>query len=283
MGMQFLDFPKSSQPGQDLGSVVDCRCEVTQSVPTECFKRNWSQHGGLPRPKNVNGLYNSFPSYSFLGTIRPVYPLLRCVLRTKIDILGAKGQEAMRMVCRLAREVLDIMAAEIKPGVTTDYLDEICHKACIERDSYPSPLNYNHFPKSLYTSRILLDGDIINFDISLYRGGYHAGVDEAYYVGDRAKADPSSVRVVETTRDFLDMALELVKPGTPILELGRVIEKHARSRNCNGGHGINTEFYLLPRMPHMARTSQWDPRLVYWPDDWTNVTADGKRTAQSCA
>lgn len=54
--------------------------------------------------------------------------------RSKIDLLDAKGQEAMRKVCKLSREVLDIVAAEIKPGVTTDYLDEVCHKACVERD-----------------------------------------------------------------------------------------------------------------------------------------------------
>lgn len=54
--------------------------------------------------------------------------------RTKIDILDAKGQEAMRKVCRFAREVLDITAAELRPGITTDYLDEVCHKACVERD-----------------------------------------------------------------------------------------------------------------------------------------------------
>lgn len=58
----------------------------------------------------------------------------RFVNRNKFDILDAKGQEAMRKVCRLGREVLDIVAAEVKPGVTTDYLDEICHKASIERD-----------------------------------------------------------------------------------------------------------------------------------------------------
>lgn len=52
----------------------------------------------------------------------------------KIDILDARGQEAMRKVCRLARQVLDIVAAELKPGVTTDYLDEVCHRACVERD-----------------------------------------------------------------------------------------------------------------------------------------------------
>ena len=54
--------------------------------------------------------------------------------RSKWELLDAKGQEAMRKVCRLAREVLDITAAAVKPGVTTDYLDEVCHNACIERE-----------------------------------------------------------------------------------------------------------------------------------------------------
>lgn len=58
----------------------------------------------------------------------------RFINRNKIDILDAKGQEAMRKVCRLGREVLDIIAAEVRPGVTTDYLDEVCHKASVERE-----------------------------------------------------------------------------------------------------------------------------------------------------
>lgn len=58
----------------------------------------------------------------------------RSLDRNKIELLDEKGQEAMRKVCRLAREVLDITAAAIKPGVTTDYLDEICHNACVERE-----------------------------------------------------------------------------------------------------------------------------------------------------
>ncbi|KAL4925024.1 putative methionine aminopeptidase, type I [Aspergillus undulatus] len=314
----------------------------------DCFKKNWSQHktihktadgksnngtvrrivppGLTSNPDPGSGLYNPFPQIAFTGTVRPVYPLSpmrmvprsikhpdwaadgvpkaeRRLSRTKIDILDAKGQEAMRKVCRLAREVLDITAAAV------------CHKACVERESYPSPLNYNHFPKSLCTSvnevichgipdqRILLDGDIINLDISLYHGGYHADVNETYYVGDRAKADPDSVRVIETTRECLDKAIELVKPGTPIREFGRVIEKHANSRNCNvvttwGGHGINKEFHPPPWIPHYGKNKAvgvckpgmtftiepilalGKPREIYWPDDWTNVTVDGKRTAQ---
>lgn len=54
--------------------------------------------------------------------------------RNKFDLLDAAGQDAMRKVCKLGREVLDIVAAEIKPGVTTDYLDEVCHNASIERN-----------------------------------------------------------------------------------------------------------------------------------------------------
>ena len=113
-------------------------------------------------PDPVVGLYNPFPAYSFTGSVRPVYPLsaMRTVPksikhpdwaftgipkreqrlnRSKIDLLDAKGREAMRKVCRLAREVLDITAAELKPGITTDYLDEVCHKACIERDVSATP------------------------------------------------------------------------------------------------------------------------------------------------
>ncbi|KAL8968987.1 MAG: hypothetical protein Q9183_002215, partial [Haloplaca sp. 2 TL-2023] len=198
--------------------------------------------------------------------------------RSKIDILDAKGQNGMRK-------------------------------------SYPSPLNYNHFPKSLCTSpnevvchgipdqRILLDGDILNLDISLYHGGYHADLNETYYIGDRAKDDPDSVRVIETTRECLDKAIDIVKPGTPFGAFGKVIEQHAKSRGCSviatwGGHGINTEFHPPPWIPHYSKnkavgvckagmTFTIEPiltvgkaREVYWPDNWTNATVDGNRTAQ---
>ncbi|KAG8158645.1 hypothetical protein KVR01_011767 [Diaporthe batatas] len=304
----------------------------------DCFKRNWGQHKVLHKTVQGTRQYNPFPTFSFTGSVRPVYPLspMRTLPksikrpdwaetgvparemrlnRSKIDILDAEAQQAMRKVCRLAREVLDITAAELKPGITTDYLDEVCHRACIERDAYPSPLNYNRFPKSLCTSpneiichgipdqRILLDGDILNLDISLYHGGYHADLNETYYIGDRAKANPDVVRLVETTRECLNKAIEIVKPGTLIREFGKVIEKHARSRNCGvvatwGGHGINSEFHPPPWIPHYAKNKAvgvckpgmtftiepilalGKPREVYWPDEWTNATVDGKWTAQ---
>lgn len=303
----------------------------------ECFKKSWSEHKALHKSQTT-GVYNPFPAFHYSGPVRPVYPLsAKRVIpksiphpewsedgipkyrarpgRAKVDILDAKAQDAMRKVCRLAREVLDIAAAAIRPGITTDYIDEIVHKACIERNSYPSPLNYNHFPKSVCTSpnevichgipdqRVLLDGDILNLDVTLYHEGYHGDLNETYYVGDKAKADPDAVRVVETARECLDLAIQAVKPGTPIREFGNIIEKHAKSRNCSTirtycGHGINTLFHCAPNVPHYAKnktpgeakpgmTFTIEPMIalgsyrdITWPDNWTSTTIDGKRTAQ---
>lgn len=306
----------------------------------DCFKRNWAGHKSMHQAAQAKSqnVFNPFPTYNFTGPLRPVYPLSprrpvpksiphpdyaetgiprssRLLNRNKIEILDAKSQEGMRKVCSLAREVLDIVAAELKPGVTTDYLDEVCHKACIERNSYPSPLNYNYFPKSICTSvnevichgipdqRVLLDGDIVNLDVTLYHEGFHGDLNETYYVGDRAKADPDTVRVVETARDCLNEAIKMVKPGTLIRDFGNTIEKLAKERNCSVirtycGHGINSIFHCPPNVPHYAKnkavgeckpgmTFTIEPMIalgkyrdVTWPDNWTSTTIDGKRTAQ---
>ena len=115
----------------------------------------------------------------------------------------------------------------------------------LSAQSYPSPLNYVNFPKSICTSinevichgipdqRKLVDGDIINLDITLYHGGFHGDINETYYVGDKAKANPDTVRVVETSRDCLDEAIKLVKPGMLFRDPGNVIEKLAKQRNCS--------------------------------------------------
>lgn len=112
----------------------------------------------VSEPDPATGHFNPFPTFPYTGTLRPVYPLSPrravpkkikhpdyagdgqpkseqvFVGRRNITILNKQEQEAMRKVCRLAREVLDIAAAEVRPGITTDYLDEVVHKACLERD-----------------------------------------------------------------------------------------------------------------------------------------------------
>ncbi|KAJ6256712.1 hypothetical protein Dda_8578 [Drechslerella dactyloides] len=321
--------------------------------------KDW--HKPTPYPSNpATGTHDPFPNYPYTGSLRPVYPLspYRSVpdhiarpdyaedgiprseaifsRASKIQILNETEIEAMRVVCRLGREILDIAAAAVRPGITTDEIDEITHKATIERNvscpsnchdgdeaatltqsaqSYPSPLRYNHFPKSLCTSvneaichgipdqRPLEDGDIINIDISVYHGGFHADLNETYYVGEKAKADPDTVRVVETSRECLDKAIEIVKPGMLFRDPGNVIEKHAKSRNCSVvktycGHGTNRLFHCAPNVPHYAKNKAVGvakPGMCFtiepminlgtwrdktWPDNWTSTTADGARSAQ---
>lgn len=151
--------------------------------------------------------------------------------------------------------------------------------------------------------RPLQDGDIVNLDVTLYHEGYHGDLNETYYVGDKARADPDAVRVVETARECLDEAIKLVKPGTLFREFGNVIEKHAKSKNCSVirtyvGHGINAVFHAPPNIPHYAKnkavgeckpgmTFTIEPMIalgkyrdVTWPDNWTSTTVDGKKTAQ---
>jgi len=141
------------------------------------FLSNFITPKVVSEPDPDTGLYNPFPTFPYTGSLRPVYPLSEhrevpksikhpdyaadgvpksertFAGRSKIEILDKAGQEGMRKVCRLAREVLDIAAAAVRPGITTDYIDEIVHKACLERKvsfrvGFDSPIiNYSsHIP-----------------------------------------------------------------------------------------------------------------------------------------
>ncbi|KAH7930806.1 methionine aminopeptidase [Leucogyrophana mollusca] len=291
----------------------------------ECFKAGY-------------GTYNPFINYNYTGSMRPVYPLsAKREVPAHIPrpdyamhedgvptgevrrsgqpprILNAEEIEKMRHVCRLGREILDIAASHIRPGVTTDALDAIVHAATIERNAYPSPLNYRNFPKSVCTSvnevichgipdqRKLLEGDIVNIDVSLYYDGFHGDLNETYAVGE---IDEDSKKLIRTTRHCLDESIKICKPGALFRDIGKVIEPIARSNGCAvirsyTGHGINDLFHTAPNIPHYAKNkavgtmkagmvftiepminlgSNWD--LVHWDDSWTATTVDGKRSAQ---
>ncbi|KAK2466945.1 hypothetical protein APHAL10511_001203 [Amanita phalloides] len=138
----------------------------------------------------------------------------------------------MRTVCRLAREVLDIAASHIRPGITTDEIDEVVHDEIIKRNAYPSPLNYRHFPKSVCTSvnevichgipdrRKLQEGDIVNIDVTLYYDGFHGDVNETYPVGN---IDAESEKLLRVARRCLDEAIKLCKPGTLFRDIGKAM------------------------------------------------------------
>ncbi|EGC40464.1 hypothetical protein DICPUDRAFT_146582 [Dictyostelium purpureum] len=220
--------------------------------------------------------------------------------------------EIMRHLAKMSREVLDIAGNVAKVGMTTEEIDIIVHNAIVERGAYPSPLNYYQFPKSCCTSinevichgipdeRPLQDGDILNVDVSLYWKGYHCDLNETFLIGN---VDEQGKKLVQTAYECLELAIAICKPGVLYRELGNVIQKHAKKNGFSVvknfcGHGTGRLFHCVPDVPHysnnkavgvmkpghvftiepMINEGTWQDQ--FWPDGWTAVTADGKRSAQ---
>ncbi|XP_033625424.1 methionine aminopeptidase 1D, mitochondrial-like [Asterias rubens] len=191
------------------------------------------------------------------GTIRP-YPV----------VLNRDEADRMRDAGAMARKILDIGASYVKPGVTTDFIDEKIHAACLENRVYPSTLNYKGFPKSVCTSinnvvchgvpddRPLEEGDIVNVDFTVFMGGYHGDVSETYVVGS---VDGDGQRLIDAARLCLDEAIKKCGPQVPIAEIGNTIESIARAAGfhvCPSfvGHGIGRLFHCKPDIWHYANT-----------------------------
>ena len=221
--------------------------------------------------------------------------------------------ERMRHAGIVAAEVLRLAGEKVAVGITTDEIDVYVHDLCIERDSYPSPLNYNHFPKSVCTSvnevichgipdsRALQDGDIVNIDVTTYIGGVHGDTNATFFVGN---VDPASQQLVHVTEECMWHGIEAVQPGRPISDIGRAIESHAKKYRYGVvkafiGHGIGEQFHTDIQVLHyyderantimrpgmtftiepMITIGSWQHKMVF-DDNWTAITADGRRTAQ---
>ncbi|RMC13767.1 hypothetical protein DUI87_08849 [Hirundo rustica rustica] len=327
------DTPESGPYGEkEEVSSIACQevCGVEEDEKAKREVSSWSLEGDINT--------NPWSGYRYTGKLRPHYPLTPTrpvpsyiqrpdyadhplgmseseqALKgtSQIKVLSCEDIEGMRVVCRLAREVLDVAAMMVKPGVTTEEIDHAVHLACIARNCYPSPLNYYNFPKSCCTSvnevichgipdrRPLQEGDIVNVDITVYRNGYHGDLNETFYVGD---VDEGARRLVQTTYECLMQAIDAVKPGVRYRELGNIIQKHAQANGFSVvrsycGHGIHKLFHTAPNVPHYAKNKAvgvMKPGHVFtiepmiceggwqdetWPDGWTAVTRDGKRSAQ---
>jgi len=258
------------------------------------------------------------------GRISPMRPVPASIARPDYVATGVPRRrkesrvkspdviERMRRTCKLAAEVLVGTAEAVAPGVTTDELDAIAHDLAIAAGSYPSPLNYNGFPKSICTSvnevichgipdsRKLVSGDIVNLDITVYREGVHGDTNATYFVG---QPSAEARRLVEITDECLRRGIDAVRPGRPISDIGRAIEDHATAADLGVvrtfvGHGIGEQFHTELQIPHyyspQARTIMevgmvftiepmitiGSPREVVWDDGWTAVTEDRKLTAQ---
>lgn len=222
--------------------------------------------------------------------------------------------QKMRVAGRLAAEVLEMIEEYVKPGVTTAYLDKICHEYITEvQKAIPAPLNYKGFPKSICTSvnqvvchgipsdkKILKSGDIINIDVTVIFDGYHGDTSKMFYIG---QVPPFADRLCKVTQECLYMGIELVKPGARLGDIGHVIQQHAEKNYFSVvreycGHGIGKVFHEEPQVVHYGKpntgftlkegmTFTIEPMInagkaatKLKKDQWTVETKDGRLSAQ---
>jgi len=218
----------------------------------------------------------------------------------------------MRVAGQLAADALAEVGRHVRPGITTDELDAIGHAYLCARDAYPSTLGYRRFPKSLCTSvnevichgipdsTVLIEGDIVNVDITAFIGGVHGDTNATFLVG---QVDETARLLVERTQEATRRAIAAVAPGRPLNVVGRVIESYARRFGYGvvrdfTGHGIGTAFHTGLVVPHYddpkantileeGMTFTIEPMLTLgtheyeiWEDGWTVVTKDRLLSAQ---
>ena len=220
----------------------------------------------------------------------------------------------MRVAGKLAAEVLEMITPCVVPGISTGELDRICHDYIIDtQKSIPANVGYNGFEKTICSSvnqvichgipsenRILKDGDILNIDVTVIRDGWHGDTSKMFLVG---KTQPHNERLVKVTQECLYKAIEVVKPGAYLGDIGAVIQEHALKNHYSVvedycGHGIGQVYHEDPQVLHYGKkgiglrleeglTFTIEPMINQGTkytkvlrDGWTVETEDGRNSAQ---
>ena len=230
-----------------------------------------------------------------------------------VTIKTAVEQEKMRIAGKLAAHVLEYIGEFVKPGVSTEELNRVCHEHIVNiQGAVPAPLNYRGFPKSICTSvnhvvchgipgnKKLKDGDIINIDITIIKDGFHGDTSKMFLVGNPGIA---ARRISEVAQQAMNIGIDIVQPGVKLGDIGHVIQTHAEASGFSivreyCGHGIGREFHEDPQVLHygspgegmelrpgmtftiepMINAGKRQVKLL--PDGWTVVTKDHSLSAQ---
>lgn len=189
----------------------------------------------------------------------------------------------MRAACLLAAETLRMAGGLIKPGITTEAIDEAVHAFTVERGAVPAPLHYGAdpvrgippFPKSVCTSRnevvchgipspdeVLAEGDIINVDVTCILEGFHGDTSRTFLVGGVSEEAAQLVRVTE---ECMLRGIRSIRPDGRVRDIGSAIQEHAEKHGYGVvreyvGHGIGRSFHEAPQIPHY-RAKGPNPRL----------------------
>jgi len=274
------------------------------SIPRRLFKHVVIAGKISPLQKVPNSI--SLPPYAKTGDASPIDEEGRIEIKTKEEI------EGMRKSCKLARAILQYAGSLVAPGVTTDEIDAKVHKAIIEHGAYPSPLNYDGFPKSVCTSvnevaahgipddRPLVEGDIISIDVTVYYQGFHGDTAATFIVGQ--KVDDNAKRLIEVAKKYTEAGINAVRPGGHLRDIGHAIQACSRRYKLQVipeacGHGIGKHFHTAPWVFHVDNDSEGilqpgmtftiepivvekSPNFIIWDDNWTFSSKDGGWCAQ---
>ena len=177
---------------------------------------------------------------------------------------------SMRNAGKLAGKVLDFITPFVLPGVTTETLDKKCHEYILKNNAIPAPLNYKGFPKSICTSinhvichgipgdKILINGDIVNIDITVILDGWHGDTSRMFWVG---QPGVKAKKLVETTFEAMWRGIEEVKPGATLGDIGYAIQKFTEKKGYSVvrdfcGHGIGRVFHDNPSVLHYGHKGE---------------------------
>ena len=231
------------------------------------------------------------------------------------DLIKTPEQiEGIRRSGVVTTGVLDLIEKEIHEGMTTAQIDRLVFDYTVSHGAIPAPLNYEGFPKSVCTSinevvchgipsekEILHDGDIINVDVSTILDGYFSDASRMFMIGN---VSPEKRRLVEVTKECLEIGMEAAKPFGFVGDIGNAIQHHAEKNGYSVvrdlcGHGVGLKFHEEPEVTHFGRKGTGMllvPGMVFTiepminmgrydvyidsDDGWTVLTDDGLPSAQ---
>ncbi len=229
-----------------------------------------------------------------------------------VKLHGADAFAGMRKAGQLAAAALDMLTPHVRPGVRTDFLDDLVLDFALANNAIPAPLNYRGFPRSICTSvnhvvchgipgpKPLKDGDIVNIDVTLIVDGWHGDTSRMYPVGQISRR---SERLLEVTYEALMRGIAAIKPGNTTGHIGAAIQKYAEAERCGVvrdfcGHGLGRLFHDRPNILHYGEEGEGAllrpgmlftvepminlgrPHVKVLPDGWTAVTRDRELSAQ---
>ena len=230
----------------------------------------------------------------------------------RITIHKPEDFGAMRRAGKLAAEALDMITAHVRPGISTGEIDKLCHDYMVERGAIPATLGYRGYTKSSCTSvnhvvchgipgdRVLVDGDIINIDVTVILDGWHGDTSRMYVAGE---ASTKAKLLMDVTYDAMMKGIAAIRPGATLGDIGHAIQVHVEKHRFTVvrdfcGHGIGRHFHEPPNILHFGRPGEGPklkpgmfftvepmvnagrPEVKILDDGWTAVTRDRSLSAQ---